>query len=107
MPYSHHVAERTLNLFKRRPFTLFFRVLVLTFAAQRQEFLYIIIFIIGISIWLLESIALYVDPKLANHYLLRLANFLFLIVALAAAILHFIPTIQYTAESVAPYIQER
>ncbi|MEN9649373.1 MAG: hypothetical protein RL094_340 [Candidatus Parcubacteria bacterium] len=72
---------------------VFFRVLVLTWAVQQQEFRYLVLFIMAASIWIIESIALYIDPKLIHHPLIRLANFLFIVLVILVATIHIIPNI--------------
>ncbi len=98
MAYSHHLAERTLDLFQRRPFLLAFRVFILTFAVMQEEFRYIVLFIIGASIWIIESIALYIDPQFARHPFIRLANMLFFVLAISVALAHIVPNIAHSVE---------
>ena len=83
-----HFSERFLELFARRPLAVFFRVFIIVYAIEKQEFMYVILFLLALSLWILESVALYVDPALLRGKLIGLTNALFIILAIGITIIH-------------------
>ena len=92
--YNGHFSERFLELFARRPFAVFFRVFVIVYAVEKQEFVYVVLFLLAVALWILESIALYVDPALLRGKLIGVTNALFIILAIGIAIIHVAPYIK-------------
>lgn len=89
-----HFSARFLELFARRPLSVFFRVFVIVYAVEKQEFVYVILFLLAVALWILESIALFVDPALLRGKLIGVTNALFIILALGIAIIHVAPYIK-------------
>lgn len=48
--------------------------------------------------WMIESIALYLDPKLYTGKLIGLANILFFILVMSLALTHIAPIVVYDLE---------
>ncbi|MES3005860.1 MAG: hypothetical protein V4664_02845 [Patescibacteria group bacterium] len=90
---TSNFSDRFFDLFNRRPFAVFFRIFIIVYAIEKQEFRYIVLFVIAITLWLLESVALYIDPKLYKGKLIASANILFLLLAFALAVEHLAPYI--------------
>ncbi len=87
------MTDRLYNLILRRPWATFFRVFILVYSVEKQEFLYVLIFIIAFSLWVLESVALYIDPELYTGKLIAAANILLFIMVACVAVIHLGPYI--------------
>lgn len=92
---TSNLSDRFFSLFYRRPFAVFFRVLIIVYAIEKHEFKYIALFTLAVTLWLLESVALFVDPKLYRGKLIGTANLLFIILAIALAVEHIAPLISF------------
>ena len=96
-------TKRFLELFMRRPFAVFLRIFIIVYAIEKQEFTYIVLLVLAFTLWLLESIALYIDPELYNSKLISLANMFFFIFAIALAVTHFTPVIMDSIRMITAY----
>lgn len=92
---SLNLFDRFFSLFYRRPFAVFFRIFIIVYAIEKHEFKYVALFTLAVTLWLLESVALFVDPKLYRGKLIGTANLLFLILAIALAVEHIAPLISF------------